>query len=342
MGANIRAAREARGWSQGDLAERAGVSRQLVSAVESGRHQPNVSAAIGIARALAMAVEDLFGGSGAQAVSVWCEDLSAVESVPVAVAKVGESLVAIPADYGVVSAERWAWADATVSAGGAVQMLDDGATDGVVIAGCDPALGVWADLTHRNTGHRMLTVHASTGRSLDALAAGRVHGVVVHAPAGQIPDAPVPVHRWHLAKWQVGVASGRAAGVPSVTEIAERGLKVVQRDSGASTQLAFARALHQIGAEVTVPGPVGDGHVDVARRVARGAAAGLTMEAAARSFGLGFEPLEQHEVQVWIDARWVGLAAVTAVMECVGSNSLRSRLALIGGYDLSGAATEVA
>jgi molybdate-binding protein len=250
--------------------------------------------------------------------------------------------VAIPADHGVVSAERWAWADATVSADGAVQMLDDGATDGLVIAGCDPALGVWADLTHRHTGHRMLTVHASTGRSLDALAARRVDGVVVHAPARQMPDAPVPVRRWHLAKWQVGVASGRAAGVPSVTEIAERGLKVVQRDAGASTQLAFARALHQIGAQVTVPGPVGDGHVDVARRVARGAAAGLTMEAAARSFGLGFEPLEEHEVQIWIDARWVGLAAVTAAMELVGSNSLRSRLALIGGYDLSGAATQVA
>jgi molybdate-binding protein len=289
-----------------------------------------------------MAVEDLFGGSASQAVSVWGEDFLAGGSPLVAVATVGETLVAVPAHCGVANSERWAWADARVITGGAVEMLDDGATSGLVIAGCDPALGLLADLTQRTSGHRMLTVHASTGRSLNALAAGRVHGVVVHAPAGQMPDAPVPVKRWHLAKWQVGVASGRATGVPSVTEIAERDLKVVQRDPGASTQSAFARALRRIGAEGTVRGPVGDGHVDVARRVSLGAPAGLTMEAAARSFGLGFDPLEDHEVQVWIDARWAGLAAVTAMMELVGGNSLRSRLALIGGYDLSTAATEVA
>ena len=299
-----------------------------------------MTAAIGIARALHLAVEDLFGGSTSEAIPVFGEDFLATG--PVAIAAVGETLVAIPAEHGVVNAERWAWADAMVSADGVVQMLDEGSTDGFVIAGCDPAIGVLADLTQRSSGHRMLTVHASTGRSLDALAAGRVHGVVVHAPPGQMPVPPVPVRRWHLAKWQVGVASGRASGVPSVTEIAERGLKVVQRDPGASTQLAFTRALRRIGAEVTVRGPVGEGHVDVARRVAMGAAAGLTMEAAARSFGLGFEPLEEHDVQVWIDARWVGFATVTAVIELLGSASLRSRLALVGGYDLSLAATEVA
>jgi molybdate-binding protein len=303
-----------------------------------------VAAAIGIARALTMTVEDLFGAPPTTVVSVLGEEIPATghEGVPVVVATVGETLVAIPAPHGVVNPERWAWADATVTSDGVLQMLDDGVTDGLVIAGCDPALGVLADLTQRTTGHRLLTVHASTGRSLNALAAGRVHGVVVHAPSGQMPTPPVSVQRWHLATWQVGVASRRSSGVPSVAEIAERGLTVVQRDPGASTQLAFARALQRIGAEVAVRGPIAEGHVDVARRVASGAAAGLTMEAAARSFGLGFEPLEDHEVQVWIDARWVGLAAVTALMEIIGSASLRSRLALVGGYDLSLAAVEVA
>jgi molybdate-binding protein len=120
-----------------------------------------------------------------------------------------------------------------------------------------------------------------------------------------------------------------------VEEIAERRLRVVQRDSGAGTQLAFTRALQRIGAPLAIPGPLGDGHVDVARRVASGATAGLTMEAAARSFGLGFAPLEEHAVEVWLDARWASLPAAVAFVETLTSASLRSRLELIGGYDLS-------
>jgi DNA-binding XRE family transcriptional regulator/molybdate-binding protein len=347
MTAKIRAAREALGWSQTALAERAGVSRQLVSAIESGRHQPNVAAAIGIARALNMLVEELFAEPFTRAVPVLGEDQVMPDrpdtrEVAVTVAAVGETVVAVPARHGVINPERWAWADATMAADGALTMLSGGSRGALVIAGCDPALGVLAEMTERHTGHRVLTAHASTGKSLDALAAGRVHGVVVHAPAGQMPVAPVPVRRWHLARWQVGVTSGRAAGVPTVEEIAERNLHVVQRDLGASTQSAFTRALQRIGAPMEVRGPIAEGHVDVARRVAAGAGAGLTMEAAARSFGLGFVPLEDHEVQVWIDARWANLPAVIAVLTIVGSAALKARLGLIGGYDLAMAATEVA
>ena len=56
----LRQHRTERGWSQAELAERAGVSRQLVSAVESGRHEPGVGAALALARALDVAVETLF------------------------------------------------------------------------------------------------------------------------------------------------------------------------------------------------------------------------------------------------------------------------------------------
>jgi transcriptional regulator with XRE-family HTH domain len=263
MTARIRALREERGWSQSDLAQRAAVSRQLVSAVESGRHVPNVSAAIAIARALGVAVENLFAEPIRSVVSVFDEDMTltgqtapslrtdlrnqqtrSTASSPVSVAHVGDLLVAIPAQHGVVNAERWALADAVITADRGVEILDDAQRDGFVIAGCDPALGVIADLVERQSRHRILTAHASTGRSIAALAAGRVHAVVVHAPAGELPVPPIAVRRWHLARWQVGVASGRTAGVPSISEIAERQIRVVQRDQGASTQLAFTRALN--------------------------------------------------------------------------------------------------
>lgn len=336
----IREFRERAGWSQAELADRAGVSRQLVGAVEAGRHAPNVGAALALARALGCSVEDMFAPPTSGPVAVLGG--SPMPGAPVAIARVGDLVVAVPAEHGVTNPERWALADATVRDDGTVSMLASGVDDGLVIAGCDPALGLLASLVERASPHRLVTVHASTGRSIEALAAGRVHGVVVHAPAGELPVAPVSVRRWHLARWQVGLASGRTTGVPSVEEIAERRLRVVQRDEGAGTQLAFARALAAIGAPRSVPGPVGDGHVDVARRVASGAPAGLTMEAAARSFGLGFTALEAHTVEVWLDERWAALPAAGALLDALAGPALRSRLELIGGYDVSAIAARIA
>ena len=48
------------GLTQTELAARAGVSRQLVAAVETGHNTPAVDAALRLARALATTVEALF------------------------------------------------------------------------------------------------------------------------------------------------------------------------------------------------------------------------------------------------------------------------------------------
>ncbi len=60
-GANLRLARQVRGFSQQQLASMAGVSRQAVSAVESGHSDPSLRVALALAQALGMSVEDLFG-----------------------------------------------------------------------------------------------------------------------------------------------------------------------------------------------------------------------------------------------------------------------------------------
>ena len=52
--------RAARGWSQADLAERLGVSRQTVNAVETGRYDPSLPLAFAIARLFAQPIESIF------------------------------------------------------------------------------------------------------------------------------------------------------------------------------------------------------------------------------------------------------------------------------------------
>lgn len=56
----IRDHREARGWSQGELARLLGVSRQTITAVETDKYDPSLPLALRMARLFGVAVPDLF------------------------------------------------------------------------------------------------------------------------------------------------------------------------------------------------------------------------------------------------------------------------------------------
>jgi molybdate-binding protein len=140
--------------------------------------------------------------------------------------------------------------------------------------------------------------------------------------------------RLHLARWRVGVAQ-RSRRARSLTELWERRVRVVQREPGASSQKALVSALAANSA-TALAGPVAAGHLEVARRVAEGAPAGVTMEPAALQFGLAFESLEEHVAEIWIDARWRSHPAVDAIGEVLRSASFTSQLRLVGGYDMTG------
>src|SRR5271169_6708817 len=60
-GSRLRLARQARGYSQQQLARMAAVSRQAVSAVESGLSDPSLRVALALCRALGLTAEELFG-----------------------------------------------------------------------------------------------------------------------------------------------------------------------------------------------------------------------------------------------------------------------------------------
>jgi putative transcriptional regulator len=52
--------REGRGWSQGELARRLGVSRQTINAVETDKYDPSLPLALRMARLFEVAVPELF------------------------------------------------------------------------------------------------------------------------------------------------------------------------------------------------------------------------------------------------------------------------------------------
>ena len=57
---SIRAVREAAGLTQAELANRIGVTRQTLIAIEQGRYSPTLELAFQIARAFGMGLDDLF------------------------------------------------------------------------------------------------------------------------------------------------------------------------------------------------------------------------------------------------------------------------------------------
>lgn len=56
----VREMREARGWSQGDLAEHVEVSRQTINAIETGKYDPSLPLAFKLARLFKQRIEALF------------------------------------------------------------------------------------------------------------------------------------------------------------------------------------------------------------------------------------------------------------------------------------------
>lgn len=56
----LRVIRAERSWSQADLAERLGVSRQTINAIETGKYDPSLPLAFKIARLVGAKIEDIF------------------------------------------------------------------------------------------------------------------------------------------------------------------------------------------------------------------------------------------------------------------------------------------
>lgn len=328
----LRIRRAELGLTQAELATRADVSRQLIAAVEAGRNVPAVDAAIRIARALDTTVEAVFGPDTAPPVVPALGD-PLPEGALLRLGRVGGCLVAAELPEHGVAGAGWARPDATITHG-EIRILSGASPAQTVIAGCDPALGLAAALLADTGPRSLLAVHAPTGRALDALVAGTVHGISVHDRPDALPAPPVPVERRHLAQWWVGIAMPRSHPPAGLAGLLDG--PIIQREAAASSQQALVRAAAASGRDVP-PGPVAAGHLNAARLAEMTGLCALTTEPAARAFGLGFVPLEVHAVELWIDVRWLAMPGVAALLDLIAGDAFAERLEAVGGYDTSAA-----
>ena len=60
MNNRLKVLRAERNWSQADLADRLGVSRQTINAIETGKYDPSLPLAFKIGRIFGLPIESIF------------------------------------------------------------------------------------------------------------------------------------------------------------------------------------------------------------------------------------------------------------------------------------------
>ena len=368
-GANLRLARQARGFSQQQLASMAGVSRQAVSAVESGHSDPSLRVALALAQALGMAVEELFG-PGEPAAPVAAVSVAPLRGRTdrVALAPVGDRFVALPlrgdagAGLGFLPAGGLAnpanLAVAAVAAGvaGNAAAGDKAAGNGteliavrplgpprptLVVAGCDPALPLLATpLSLLDPPVAFAWWPCGSAAALRLASQGLVHVAGVHTKdsgeAGPLPDGAEVVG---FTAWREGFAV-RPDLKPAVTgldAIARHRLRIVNREPGAEARRLLDAERLRLGLDpADLPGydTQAAGHLQVASAVAAGLAeAGVASEPAARAYGLAFVPLAEERFSLVIPAEHTASREVQALFKVLSSPWLLAQLSSLPGYD---------
>lgn len=358
----IKTVRVARRLSQSELANRAGISRQALGAIESGIYQPGVTVALALASALGESVEALFGAEPEPLIAARAHGAPAAlqAGARVALARLGGRVTAVPA-----AAARFALEPASgvieQSAGGRAQVRAFRAPEEidstVLVAGCDPAvslLGEWIARTSRPAS--VVAIPCGSAEALAALAGGRAHIAGIHlrdpksgdynlAPARRALGRRTAMVRF--ARWEIGLATaaGNPRSIRVIADLARRGIRIVNRERGAGARATLDEALRELGiAAAAVAGYEREvrGHLEVAAAIAAGQAdAGVTIRVAADAYGLGFVPIREERYDIAIAASEMESPAVAAVLDALGSGRFAREVGELCGYDTSEMGTRI-
>ncbi len=350
----VRTARQERRLTQGALAEAAGVSRQSLGAIESGRSEPSVSVALGLARALDRRVEDLFGASDEPGVltAELAGGHGGTAGTRVVLARIRDRWVAHAlgrarpdaaqtADGVVVREAR------TTSVKVAPLRPPVEARDNVVLVGCAPAQGLLADRLNRTSGPgRFVWLQHPSGAALDCLGNHQAHVAGVHlrddAAAGAAVRRFLPGARFRLvtlARWEAGlvVRAGNPLGIRGIPDLRRPGIRIVKRQDDAGAQQLLVQRLEAAGLDPrrTLRGsPCATGHLEAAFAVDVGAAdVALAMRHAALAYDLDFLPIAEERFDLVLAHDAATDPRLVRLFEVLNSASFRRELSSLGGYD---------
>jgi molybdate-binding protein/DNA-binding XRE family transcriptional regulator len=353
-GTRLRLARQARGLSQQQLAGMAAVTRQAVSAVESGHSDPSLRVALALSRALGMTVEDLFGpGDPADPVQARSVGPVGGDGSRVVLATVADTFVALPLHGDTVDKAGFGPAGGLVVGGPgervAVRPIGPPRPT-LVVAGCDPALPLLeTPLALLDPPVAFAWWPCGNAEALRLAGAGLVHVAGVHR-AGGPPDlagqadgaAGIPggAEVVGFTAWREGLVVRPGTEVTGLGDVARHGLRLVNREPGAQARALLDHERLRLRLDpAELPGydSRAAGHLQVAAAVAgRLADAGVSSEPAALAYGLRFIPLAEERFDLVLPARHAASREVQGLLKVLASPWLLAQLASLPGYDPSG------
>lgn len=333
----LKAQRQARGWSQEELARRAGVSRTEISAIEGQRLVPSVATALSLAAACECRVEELFGRQapsprpGEWAWAPPCDPCRFWQ------AEVDGRLLMFPVES---SGLGLIGHDGLLTGGVARTRTQQTPQRTLIMACCDPAASLLAAEFARTTPFRLLVLQRSSGEALRLLDERLIHVAGVHlAPAAAARGNSRAVRSrlgpgftlLHVARWQEGVALGKGLPADSVSQVLKSRLRWVGRERGAGARQCQDELLEGRPAPKRVAGD----HRSVAAAIRQGwADVGICLRLAAEEAGLEFLSVRDETYDVCTRSEFVSDPRWRALAEVVRSSAYRQLLGELPGYDV--------
>jgi molybdate-binding protein/DNA-binding XRE family transcriptional regulator len=329
--------RQRQGWSQDELARRSGVSRSEISAIETGRLVPSAAAALALAATLECRVEDLFNlrrsetaahewawPPGHEPCRYWAAEVGGVERLyPTTATPMG--LVphdGIYRDGSYQSQDRW----------------DPRRT--LVLACCDPAVGLLAAELARSADVRLIALHYNSRTALTLLGRGLIHVAGIHLARAGRQEGNANLVRselgsgynlLHIACWEEGITFVPGRRLTSVRAAVRSNLCWIGREDGSGARQCLDELLH--GCRV-VPRFTASDHRGVAEAIRSGwADAGVCLRLVSEDAGLGFLAVRKETYDLCFPSRWEHDPRIRALLTAVRSQAYRQALGELPGYD---------
>ncbi|HSQ49725.1 MAG TPA: substrate-binding domain-containing protein [Nitrospiraceae bacterium] len=355
--------------SQGELAVRAGITRQAVSSIESNLYLPTTGVALRLASALACRVEDLFNLRATEDIvegkligHLPQLDVKA-SPIRVKVSTVGSKTVVrpitglgevlsftVPTDGYVVEAQgQTSGATVRVKLSRDRQMIEQA----ISVAGCDPAIFLAGEHMRRRKDQTSLVGWTmGSMAALRALQQGEVHVAGLHLFDPATGESNLPFLRRALkgsnyevvtfATWEEGllVRTGNPKSIREIGDIVDSQVTLVNREEGAGARLLLDQRLRAAGInqdQVKGYGTIVASHFEVARAIAsRQADVGVGIRSAAQLFELDFIPLQSARYDLVVPKAYLkSHPTLTHLFETLVSRPFRNEIESLGGYDTS-------
>ncbi|GJL56431.1 MAG: hypothetical protein NPIRA02_35630 [Nitrospirales bacterium] len=364
----ILAIRQAKGLTQIELANRVGLTRQAMHAIEHNHYLPNTFMALQLARVLDCQVEDLFSlHQDEQEIEAEFLGTLPVEGQPLRVnmSQVGNRLLARPLSQLGDALNYVVPADGIVTEivpqprnrntpRVRVRLLHDQKhlTHNIVIAGCDPSLFLAGEHVRQTAFAGVTNWTMGSVNAVNALLDGEVHMAGVHLVDARSGESNLPYLKQHVrgkdflgvrfASWIQGfvVRPENPKHIRHVDDLAKRGIQLVNREAGSGARILLDSLLKQSGIsgkQLTGYEREVSSHLEVARYIRDGLAdVGVGVESAARQYGLTFIPLREEQYDLIL--RKDSLAShptINRLFDAIVSRPFRQELLALGGYDLS-------